>query len=119
MGDSMDKLEVPGGWAKLRDPDAVTERQRKPFVKAVGRASKISDADDGGISLLVEVQDALVLALVEEWSFDAPVTADGLEDLPHKAITALRVACQAFRDELLPDFGPNPDPGSPPVPSND
>lgn len=114
----MDKIDVPGGWAKLRDPDTVTERQRKPFMKAVGRAGNLQAADDGGISLLVEVQDALVLAMVEEWSFDAPITADGLEDLPHKAITALRVACQEFREELLPDFGPTPDPQSPSVPSN-
>lgn len=115
----MDKIDVPGGWAKLRDPDTVTERQRKPFVLAIGRASKADENEDGGLSALVEVQDSLVLAMVEEWSFEFPVTAAGIEDLPHRAISALRSACMPFQKELMPDFGPNPDPASPPVPSND
>lgn len=115
----MDKIDLPGGgWAALRDPDTVTERQRKPFIKAVGRAGNLAGFEDGGIGALLDVQDALVLALVDSWSYDGPVTADALEDLPHKAISSLRLACQAFRDELLPDFGPTPDPASPSAPSN-
>lgn len=115
----MDKIDLPGGaWAQLRDPDTVTERQRKPFIHAVGRVSKADEMSDGGLSALVDVQDALVLAMVESWSFDAPVSADGLLDLPHKAATALRLACTPFQPELMPDFGPTPDPESPSAPSN-
>lgn len=114
-----ERLELPGGgWAQLRDPEAVTERQRKPFVTALGRASKYEQMDDGGLGAMIDVQDALVVALVDSWSYEAPVSADALLDLPHKAVTALRVACLAHQSELMPDFGPTPDPATPSVPSN-
>ena len=116
----MDKVSLPGdAWAQLRDPDTVTERQRKPFVTAIGRVAKADGMDDGGMGALFDVQDCLVLAMVQEWSFEFPVTADGLLDLPHKAISALRVECAKFQDELMPDFGPTKDPDTPTAPSND
>lgn len=110
----MDKIELPGGaWAALRDPDVVTERQRKPLILAAQRL-----AAEGNLSVMVDVQDAVVLAMVESWSFDVPVTADGLLDVPAKTLTALRLACEGFAAELMPDFGPTPDPESPSAPSN-
>ena len=115
----MTRIDLPAGaWAELRDPDAVTERQRKPFVAALGRATKYEGMDDGGLSSMMDVQDALVMAMVEGWSFTLPVNADSLLDLPHKTVTALRTACTPFQAELMPDFGPTPDPDSPTVPSS-
>ncbi len=113
------RVELPGGgWADLRDPDAVTERQRKPFLAASGRLVKSDDMEDSGFIAVLDVQDALVLALVNAWSYEAPVTADSLLDLPCKALDALRAACFAHRDALTPDFGPTPDPASPTEPSS-
>ena len=116
----MTKIDLPGGaWASLRDADAVTERQRKPFVTAMGKASKYEGMDDSGFAAILDLQDALVLAMVESWSFEAPVNADGMLDLPAKTVDALRKACQPFQKDLLPDFAPTPDPASPSVPSSD
>ena len=116
----MARIELPAGaWAELRDPDVVTERQRRPVVTALGRASKYEGMEDGGMAALVNVADAVLMAMVEAWSFAAPITMDGLDDLPAKTVTALRKACEPFQKELLPDFGPTPDPATPTVPSND
>lgn len=116
----MEKIDLPGGaWASLRDPAVVTERQRKPFVTAMGRASKFEGMDDSGFAAILDLQDSLVLALVDSWSFDAPVSADGMLDLPAQTVDALRRACQPFQAGLLPDFAPTPDPASPSAPSSD
>ena len=116
----MTRLDLPGGaWAELRDPDAVTERQRKPFIGALGRAAKAEGAEDGGLSAMIDVQDTLVMAMVVSWSFELTVgAADSLLDLPHKTVSALRTACMKFQSELLPDFGVNPDPASPTEPAS-
>ena len=117
----MTRLDLPAGaWAELRDPDAVTERQRKPFIGALGRAAKAEGSEDGGLSAMIEVQDTLVLAMVVSWSFESPIVADSLLDLPHKTVSALRTACMRFQSELLPDFGVDgaADPASPTEPSS-
>lgn len=114
-----ERVELPGGaWAQLRDVDAVTERQRKPFITAIGRVSKMDGMDDGGIGAVVEVQDALITAMVEAWSFELAIDTDSLLDLPHRTVTALRNACGRFRDDLIPDFGASPDPQTPTEPSS-
>ena len=115
----MTRLDLPAGaWAELRDPEAVTERQRKPFIGALGRAAKAEGSDDGGLSAMIEVQDSLVMAMVVAWSFESPVVADSLLDLPHKTVSVLRTACIKYQSELLPDFGVDPDPASPTEPSS-
>ena len=115
----MTRLDLPGGaWAELRDPAAVTERQRKPFVAAIGRASKADGAEDGGLSAMIDVQDSLIVAMVAAWSFDAPVGAEGLLDLPHGTVSALRLECMKFQADLLPDFSVDPDVKSPTAPSS-
>ena len=115
----MTRLDLPGGaWAELRDPEAVTERQRKPFIGALGRAAKAEGSEDGGLTAMIEVQDTLVMAMISSWSFELPIAADSLLDLPHKTVSALRTACTKFQAELLPDFGVDPDPASPTVPSS-
>ena len=115
----MTRLDLPAGaWAELRDPEAVTERQRKPFIGALGRAAKAEGSEDGGLSAMIEVQDSLVMAMVVAWSFESPVVADSLLDLPHKTVSVLRTACMKYQSELLPDFGVDPDPASPTEPSS-
>ena len=115
----MTRLDLPAGaWAELRDPEAVTERQRKPFIGALGRAAKAEGSEDGGLSAMIEVQDSLVMARVVAWSLESPVVADSLLDLPHKTVSVLRTACMKYQSELLPDFGVDPDPASPTEPSS-
>ena len=113
------KIDLPGdAWAHLRDPDAVTEKQRKPMLTAIGRVAKMENADDGGMAVVFAVQDTLVMALVESWSFETPVTLEGFEDLPFKVVDALRAACEPLRDALMPTFGPSRDADSPTLPSD-
>ena len=115
----MARIDLPASaWAELRDPDVVTERGRKPLIAALNGATKAVD-DGVVIDSMLDVQDALIVVMVEAWSFDLPVEADSLLDLPAKTVTALRKACAKFQDELMPDFGPTPDPASPSVPSSD
>ena len=126
-----DKVEFPGGWAKLRDPEDVTERQRRPLAKVrrallasdvgdvlVERAALGEKADDKEIAklfkpvlnreewdLLSDSSDLLIVALVEEWSFDTPVTVDEVKNLPGRAYKALRKACDPLLDAVLGDDG--------------
>ena len=67
---------------------------------------------------MIDVQDSLVMAMVVAWSFESPVVADSLLDLPHKTVSVLRTACMKYQSELLPDFGVDPDPASPTEPSS-
>ena len=113
----MNRIDLPAGaWAELRDVDTVTERQRKPLIAAM---DQMKTPDEAGLGALFNVQDALILILVESWSFPAPLTADGLLDLPAKAVDEMRKVCQESMKGLLPDFEPTPDPTSPTAPSSD
>lgn len=112
----MDKIDLPGGaWAQLRDPDTITERQRRPIKAAMIAAGSSGEFQ---AALADGIFDHLVLALLESWSFDAPVTAEGLLDLPGSAYDALTKACTPMLKQILPDFAPTPDPESPSAPSN-
>jgi hypothetical protein len=122
-----DKIEFPGGWAKLRDPHDVTERQRRPLSK-VQRAllgSNIGDVliarqqagqevseeemtrllrpylADEAMDLFEDSDDLLILALVEEWSYEKPVTAEAIQDLPAKVYDTLRDACRPLLPAVL------------------
>ena len=115
----MARIELPAGaWAELRDPDVVTERGRKPLVTALDGATKAVD-DGAVVTTMIDVQTACVVVMVEAWSFDLPIEADSLLDLPAKTVDALRKECAKYQDELMPDFGPTPDKASPSVPSSD
>jgi hypothetical protein len=125
----MTKIALPGDtWALLRDPKAVTERQRRPVTRlAAGLhasgALKGIDAESGeGLTVealdgMSDLNDAIVLALVAEWSFDLPITADGLLDLPGAVYDSLREQTAKFTTALLPDFSPSTDDESPSEPS--
>ena len=114
------KITLPdGGWASLRDPKKVPERLRRPLVtlqrrmlgtdmakafegvddvksldesKALDLLRPIIASEDYG--MLDDINDLLIVALVEEWSFDLPITVEGSLDLPGDARDALIAACQ-------------------------
>lgn len=140
------RIELPGGWADLRPVADITERMRRPikrastkltsfpsFMSAVregqaatkdGRemtmdeqlaiAANMGDAFD----VLEEVQDLLVVAAVMGWSWEVPITQDGVLDLPTPALDALRKAVSPYQKALNPNFQPTPEEG-PTVPSSD
>jgi len=133
------EITLPGGTAVLRDPEQVTERHRRPVTRInlqlagspVGdllqvKATLSEEEFDQRIRKLIgspaymlldDLADAVIVAMVESWSFDAPVTLDGLLDLPGPAYDELKNVTGKSVTALLPNFGPNPDPDSPTPPS--
>ena len=121
----MSRVDLPDGqWAELDDPRRVTERKRRPYLSAMTAASastaNLPRDGNGEIDnrfFGAEQQaaydaslDALTVCLVKAWSYDLPVVADSLLDLPVGAVDALRAECGKLHDQLLPNFAPSPDP---------
>jgi len=118
------KIELGnGGWAILRDPAAVPVRLRRPVEKmlmAVGRGqakaaleakqeaianAKTGDTIDPSavaanmdstvIDQFYELNDLLIVARVESWSLDLPISIDSLGDLTQEDYELLqKVAAQ-------------------------
>lgn len=129
------KLDLgDGNWAHLRDPKKVPERLRRPIVQALTRAL----ADNGGeqlagldpkdlqapdaaakvsqylkpefLTVMADVNDLLVIALVDEWSFDVPVSLDSVLDLPGDEYDALQTGVAPLLKDVLPSFDGDADP---------
>lgn len=123
-----DKIDLGNGWAKLRDPQEISERTRRPLAKVqrllggsdIGAAlinfTETNKRDpneqelakllqpylsDDEMDLFERSNDLLILALTEEWSFDAPITEDSIQDLPVRAYDALRDATQPLLQKIL------------------
>lgn len=133
-----EKITLPdGGWALLRDPRRVTEKQRRPVTRLQARVAgseigallskKGTLPDDefereslkalgsDAFTLLDDLNDALIVALVDSWSYDVPVSAEAALDLSGEAYDALKAACAKHVTALTPDFTPDGalDPASP------
>ena len=65
-----------------------------------------------------EANDYAAVALVESWSFDNPVTLDGLLDLPGHALDALREKIGPLVEQLRLDTSPSPNRAAPSGGSN-
>lgn len=136
---SDEKISLPdGGWALLRDPRRVTERQRRPVTRlqakvmgsavgallaekerreAAGEAAgpldewfteesrKLMGSQD--YMLLDDYNDALIEALVAEWSYDGTPSADAALDLPGEAYEALKAECAKHMNALTVNFSPD------------
>jgi hypothetical protein len=140
-------LTLPSGaTADLRDVVDVTERQRRPikriqaqlaampaFVAAVKEAEAAQESPGAELTpdqqlsiaaglgdafdLLENLNDYVVAAVVRGWSYPFAVSADAAQDLPSRDLDALRTACGPYLGQLMPNFEPSPDSGSPTVPS--
>jgi len=108
------RVEVFSGWVQLRDPELVPERLRRPvFEKSADAAAFTDDSADVNTEMLTffsEFNDLLAVAMISEWSFDLPVSVDGLLDLPSKSYDDIRQAVAPFIHQLIPNFGVDPDP---------
>jgi hypothetical protein len=137
-------FDLPSGAsAELRDVKDVTDRQRRPirkiqtvlagnakFIDAVTEAGKtggkdltedqqraIAEGMGDAFDPLENLNDLLVVAAVQSWSYDFPVSVDNCQDLPARDLDALRKASAPFLRELMPDFDPTPEADSPIAPS--
>jgi hypothetical protein len=75
-------------------------------------------ASADGLDGIEEMAEAMVLAVVSEWSF-GEVTPEVLDTLPDAAVNAIYERCQkdGYVEKLMPDFEPSPDLDSPTKPS--
>ena len=142
------KIELGnGGWAILRDPAAVPVKLRRPVEKmlmAVGRGqakaaleakqeaianAKTGDTIDPSavaanmdstvIDQFYELNDLLIVARVESWSFDLPINVDSLGDLTQEDYELLQKIAATNVTTMVPNFGLSNNPDSPTPPSGE
>jgi hypothetical protein len=128
-----DKIDLGNGeWAKLREPKEVRERDRRPLEKvqrsllgsglgdalierAQAGVENVSEAEmvellrphlaDDAMDLISDADDLLIKALVEEWSYETPITVETIQDLPGRAYDALKEACGPLLNAVLGNEG--------------
>jgi hypothetical protein len=120
-----DKVEVAFGWVVLRDPRMVKDRERKRILSAALGLSEddmqdmLKRSKSQSFSEQHDFENVFAATMIDEWSFDEPVTSEGLSELPwvtRKDIT--EVVSPLFRG-LFPEFDPDPSPDSPTEPSGE
>ena len=118
----MKRENINGGWVDFREPEDVPERLRRKVTTMSSRAAKIAgkfeadeptDVEEAELQFLLEFNDAVSICLVMGWSFDAPVTVEGLLELPASAYDFIVRHGQANIARLLPNFQVDPDPKAP------
>lgn len=106
-------------WADLRAPGEVPERLRRVVIikstrgAALGAKLEGLDSESDAAALLAEddmryireLDDAVALCFLADWSFDLPVTADGLGDLPGPVYDQIVNATRPLVPALMPSFG--------------
>lgn len=105
--------------AKQQAEDSGEEFDAAAFEPSIPAPLRQSDVSDEQLDLLSDLTDAVTVALVESWSYPAPVGMDALQDLPQKDYEALLEAASKHRDAVLPNFGVDPEKGSPTEPSGE
>lgn len=83
--------------------------------KRVAVVLRMVEADAAGLD--DELADAMVAALVTDWSYAEPITADSVADLPGAALDVLARECVRLLPRLFPSFEPTVDESSPTGPS--
>jgi hypothetical protein len=63
-------------------------------------------------------EDQLVAAFVVSWSYELPVNAESMLDIPSRARGVLVAECKKLAPAIAPDFEPNIDDASPTTPSS-
>ena len=83
--------------------------------ESVGRAM----LENGGLEVMDDLANALVLAIVSEWSF-GPVDLETLLTVPTSDLDEIQKHCATdeYTNVLTPDFGVDTDPESPTKPSD-
>jgi hypothetical protein len=120
-----EQVEVAFGWIVLRDPRSVKDRERKAIMAAAlglseddmqdmlkrSKSQSFSDAHD--------FENVFAATMVREWSFDEPITPDGLSELSWVTRRDITEAVAPLFRGLFPEFDPDPSPDSPTEPSGE
>lgn len=150
------RLDLPDGWADIRDPKKVPYGKRKPVTRAgtnlfryhaaleewdaALKAQQAHEAHpeihgavpiekpaedetpegyvptDEEMDLLEGLQETTTIAMVEAWSWDFPVSVEGLQNLPSDAVKMLVDNCSKYSTDLFINTEPSPDEASPTQP---
>jgi hypothetical protein len=98
------QVKLPSGASvTLKDPSLLRVKDRKRVMKA-------SDAAEGDLSRALQLGDALIAMLVEEWSYDLiipSVKIDSLDELEIADYDALVEATKEAQDALFPTLVKN------------
>jgi len=128
------KIELANSnWAVLRDPVAVPVKLRRPVEKALmavargqAKASLNQDAatvaasiDEAVVDQFYELNDLLIVARVESWSFDLPISVDSLGELVDEDYKTLQKISAENVTSMVPNFGLSNNPDSPTQPSGE
>lgn len=123
-----------GDWALLRHankiPHSKTLEYRKVFYEVVAAGSVDAGGEDqaaaagraiiehGGLNLMEDLANALILAVVSEWSY-GPVDLPTLLDVPTADLDEIADHCggEEYTKMLQPSFEQDMDPESPTKPS--
>ena len=121
-----------GDWAELRHPNKIPRQQtlnyRQVFYRVAQHAVGVDDSlsptaagaamvQAGGLQAMEDLADALVLAVVKDWSF-GEVTQEVLLETPTADLKKITDRCtDEYIRMLQPDFGVTPDRDSPTSPS--
>lgn len=109
-----------GGYVQLRDPEDVTERQRRPLRVLMATMGDVDFRRPTAEQLdkLNDANDLLAVILISSWSFDDDVTVEAIADLPGPDYDEiLRLVAPMFM-KVCPSFQVDPDPDSPTSPSS-
>jgi hypothetical protein len=137
-----EKIELTdGAWAVLRKPADVPVRLRRPVEKAMMRVSQgqagealksapadltdearaaeiAANLDPNILDSFNELNDVLILARLESWSFDEVISLDSILNLKAGDYEILQKSVVDDVTEMIPNFGLDTAEQSPGLPSS-
>lgn len=112
--------EVSFGWVELRDPRMVKDRERKALLKfAAGMKQDQVEEIGQALFQVHDFENLFAVTFIDAWSFDEPVTVDGIGDLPWVTRNEITELIAPMWKELFPNFAPDPSEDSPTEPSGE
>ena len=104
------RVDLPsGGYAVLRDPLTVTNKERKPIVAQMDAAQRNPDQ----IVTNFDLTEQLVVLMVKEWTHPFPLPSqsrDSLDEIPTLDYDRLCISVQDKESRIFLDVTEKPDP---------
>lgn len=137
-----EKINLPsGGWAVVREPSAVPVRLRRPVEKALlvlgksqakgaleaapsdlnneQKAAQVAASLDPSIlDEFNDLNDLLIIARIESWSFESLITLDSVGNLSQGDYEILQEVSAKDITSMMPKFSVSNDQDSPTKPSD-
>lgn len=98
-------LDLPdGGWAEIREPREVTNRQKREHTNAL---VELGAKDDKSAKTIIEALDEgehLTLLFIKDWSYEKPVSVESFMDLPVDVCLAIENATMKPINQVFPEI---------------